>query len=84
MIPRNRDELTMALPHFAPTGPPEFVSDSSGVLAGLRLETSRGDILKGILEGTTFYLRECLDALPETGIEIAEFRAVGGGSRSKL
>jgi len=77
-----RPSTIMALPHWAPTGPPEFVSNSSGVLAGLRLETSRGDILKGILEGTTFYLRECLDALPETGIEIAEFRAVGGGSRS--
>ena len=72
----------IALPHFSPTGPPEFVSDSCGVLAGLRLETSRGDILKGILEGTTFNLRECIDSLPPTGIEIVDFRAVGGGSKS--
>jgi xylulokinase len=33
----------VALPHWSTTGPPEFVSDSSGVLAGLRLETGRGD-----------------------------------------
>jgi sugar (pentulose or hexulose) kinase len=52
------------------------------VVAGLRLETSRGDILKGILEGTTFYLKECIASLPPTGIEIADFRAVGGGSKS--
>jgi xylulokinase len=72
----------MILPHFTTTGPPAFISDSCGVIAGLRLETSRGDILKGILEGTTFYLKECVESLPPTGIEIADFRAVGGGSKS--
>jgi len=72
----------MVLPHFTTTGPPEFISDSCGVIAGLRLETSRGDILKGILEGTTFYLKACVESLSPTGIEIADFRAVGGGSKS--
>ncbi len=72
----------VVLPHFTTTGPPEFISDSCGVVAGLRLETSRGDILKGILEGTTFYLKECVESLPPTGIEITDFRAVGGGSKS--
>lgn len=72
----------LVLPHFAPTGPPEFVSDSSGVLIGLRLETTRGDILKGILEGVVFYLRECLDAAESAGIRVSDFRAVGGGSKS--
>jgi xylulokinase len=72
----------IVLPHFTTTGPPRFVSDSSGVICGLRLETSRGDILKGILEGITFYLKECVDALPGAGIEISDFRAAGGGSKS--
>lgn len=72
----------LVLPHFTTTGPPKFISDSSGVLAGLRLETSRGEILKGILEGTTFYLKECVDDLPEAGIQVVEFRAAGGGSKS--
>jgi xylulokinase len=72
----------MVLPHFARTGPPAFIGDSSGVMVGLRLETSRGEILKGILEGMTFYLKECVESLPATGIEIADFRAVGGGSKS--
>jgi xylulokinase len=72
----------VVLPHFAPTGPPGFISDSAGVIAGVRLETTRGEILKGILEGITFYLRECVDSLPPTGIEIADFRVAGGGSKS--
>jgi xylulokinase len=72
----------VVLPHFATTGPPEFIADSCGVVAGLRLETPRGAVLKGILEGSTFYLRECVESLPPTGIAIAEYRAVGGGSKS--
>ncbi len=70
------------LPHFGQTGPPEFIADSCGVIAGLHLDTSRGDILKGILEGTAFYLRECVESLPATGIRIDDYRAVGGGSKS--
>ena len=72
----------LVVPHFTATGPPAFISDSCGVIAGLKLGTPRGAILKGILEGVTFYLRECLEMLPPTGIEAREFRAVGGGSRS--
>jgi xylulokinase len=80
-IPEGPSSIVV-LPHFTITGPPEFISDSCGVVAGLRLETSRGDILKGVLEGTTFDLKECIESLPPTGIEIVDFRAVGGGSKS--
>ena len=72
----------MSLPHWAPTGPSEFISDSSGVLGGLKLDTERGDLLKGILEGVTFYERACLETLPAAGIPITDLRAVGGGSKS--
>ena len=72
----------VALPHFAPTGPPEFVTDTCGVFAGLHLDTSRGDILKGILEGSAFYFKESVDTLPDIEIEINDFRVVGGGSKS--
>jgi xylulokinase len=72
----------MALPHFMTTGPPEFIADSSGVFAGLKLDTTRGDILKGIIEGSTFYLKESIESLPPAGIAITGFRAVGGGSKS--
>lgn len=72
----------LVLPHFTPTGPPEFIAESRGVLVGLQLDTSRGEILKGILEGTAYYLKECVEALPEIGIQIENFRVAGGGSQS--
>lgn len=72
----------MALPHFTATGPPEFITDSCGVMAGLKLETTRGEILKGLIEAMTFYIRATFESLPEAGITVEGFRAVGGGSNS--
>jgi len=74
----------IVLPHFTTTGPPDFISDSRGVLVGLQLETTRGEILKGILDSTCYYLKEMVDSLPPTGIEITDYRAVGGGSQSDI
>ena len=54
----------MVLPHFTTTGPPNFIANSSGMIAGLHLETNRGEVLKGIIEGIAFYLKEVVDSLP--------------------
>jgi xylulokinase len=72
----------MVLPHFAPAGPPTFDGDSSGVILGLKLETSRGELVKGLLEGMTYYFKEGLDLISQAGLQIHEFRATGGGSKS--
>jgi len=72
----------LVLPHFAQTGPPRFIADSSGVMVGLHLGTTRGEICKAILESPVFYLRELLEPLERNGITISSFRAVGGGSRA--
>jgi xylulokinase len=70
------------LPYFAPTGSPRFIADASGVIVGLRMNTTRGDILKAILESTTFYFVESLDALKGMGVDTSEFIATGGGAKS--
>jgi len=72
----------LVLPHFTVTGPPEFVTDSSGVITGLKLDTSRGDILKGIMESVIFYHKTVVDSVADAGIALRELRAVGGGSKS--
>jgi len=74
----------IVLPGFTMTGPPEFIPDPMGAILGLRMETTRGDILRGILEGAVLYHKELVDALPETGIALSDLRAVGGGSKSDV
>lgn len=74
--------MVTVLPHFVDTGPPDFISDSSGIITGLKLDTNRGGIQKGILEGTTFYMRKCVESISDEDIQINKFRVAGGGSKS--
>ncbi|MDW8070475.1 MAG: FGGY-family carbohydrate kinase, partial [Anaerolineae bacterium] len=74
----------MVLPHFATCGPPTFDANSSGVIMGLKLETTRGQLIKGLLEGITYYFVEALDLIPRDVLQITEFRATGGGAKSDV
>lgn len=72
----------LALPHFDITGAPDFISNSAGVIAGLRTSTARGEILKALIESATYYFVESLDALKKLRIDTSEFIATGGGAQS--
>lgn len=72
----------LVLPYFDMTGPPEYVANASGVIAGLKTNTTRGEILKAIMECETFYFMESLKALKQIGVNVTSLRATGGGSRS--
>ncbi len=74
----------LVLPQFAPMGPPDFEDSPFGSILGMNLETTRGAILKAIVEANTFALNILVEQLPSAGIEIEEFRAAGGGSRNDL
>jgi xylulokinase len=80
-MPEAPTEL-LVLPHFDPPQWPEHVADTSGVIAGLKSGTPRGEILKAILECETFYFVDGMAALEKLGIETREFMATGGGARS--
>jgi len=80
-LPREAGPL-LVLPHFAPMGPPDFVSDSSGIILGLKTYSKRGEILKAIIEANNFAHRITVEKLESVGIPLHALRAVGGGSRS--
>ncbi|MEI8243672.1 MAG: FGGY family carbohydrate kinase, partial [bacterium] len=72
----------LVLPHFDPPPWPERLPEASGVIAGLKSTTTRGEILKAIMEGATFHFVEGVAALRRLGIDTTEFVASGGGARS--
>ena len=72
----------LTLPYFEPTGAPEFVADATGVIAGLRADTTRGEILRSIMEGATFYFVRTIETLRRMNIDTREFVATGGGAKS--
>ena len=72
----------LALPYWTPSGTPYFDLHTPGAVLGLRLSTTRGEILRALLEGVALEMRLNLEILRESGCEIRELRAIGGGAKS--
>jgi xylulokinase len=72
----------MVLPYFTASGTPHFDAHTPGAILGLRLDTTRGDVLRALLEGLAFELRTNLSLLEQAGISVREIRAVGGGAKN--
>ena len=71
------------LPHFTVTGTPWMDADAKGAILGLSLTTTKGDIIKALLDGLTYEMRLNLDCLQQAGVEIDSLRAIGGGAKSR-
>jgi len=71
------------LPYFTPSGTPYFDVSVKGAILGLDLSATRGEIMKALLEGVAFEIKLNLDILKESGYEVNELRAIGGGARSQ-
>lgn len=78
-----RPSPVLALPYLTPSGTPWFDGRTAGALTGLRLGTTRGDILQGLLEGVAYEMRVNLELLATAGLAVAELRATGGGARDR-
>ena len=71
------------LPHFSGSTIPVPDSNSRGVFVGLRNTTTRGDMLRAIIEGLNFQFLEILEGV-ETALKVTpeKFVAVGGGTQN--
>ena len=72
----------LALPYFTPSGTPYFDTRTKGAILGLRLSTTRGQVLRSLLEGVAFEMRLNLEILESAGGAIRELRVIGGGAKS--
>lgn len=72
------------LPYLMGERTPHLDASARGVLFGLTARHTYGDVVRAILEGVTFSLRDCLTILREMGVPADQVRASGGGARSSL
>jgi len=72
----------LTLPHFAVAGTPYMDEHARGGMVGLSLSTTRGDIIKSLIDGLTFEMRLNLEILDRAGVRIDTLRAIGGGAKS--
>ena len=71
------------LPHPEGTGTPELDTKAAAAIYGLRLSTTRGQILRAALEGLAFDMRKNLECLEECGLKVSHIAAAGGGTKSQ-
>lgn len=74
----------LMLPYFAGERTPVMDPDARGVIAGLTLSHTRGDLYRAALEGTAYGVRHNIEALEAAGGDIGRVVAVGGGTQGRL
>ncbi len=73
----------LVLPYFTPSGTPYFDANTPGAILGLRLSTSRNEVLRALVEGVAMEMRLNFEILHESGLDISQLRAIGGGAKSE-
>jgi xylulokinase len=71
----------LALPYFAGERTPISDPHARGVIAGLTLGTTRGELYRALLEATAYGMRHLLQSIAEAGAAGKRYVAVGGGTK---
>lgn len=74
----------LILPHFAGAATPYMDDASKACFLGITLETTKLDIYKALMEGTSYEIKMNFDILQDFTGEISEIRATGGGASSDV
>lgn len=72
------------LPYLSGERTPHADPYARGVFFGLSLKHSRAHIIRAILEGVCYGLRDSLELMGSLGVKAREVRVLGGGARSAL
>jgi xylulokinase len=72
------------LPYLAGERTPHADPDARGAFVGLELRHDRGALVRSVLEGVAFGLRDSLELLRALGVDAATARVSGGGARGRL
>jgi len=70
------------LPYLTGERTPHADPRARGAIVGLTLSHDQRHLLRAVVEGITFGLRDCLDLLRRSGESAAHVRVSGGGARS--
>ncbi len=77
-------EGLLFLPYLQGERTPHADPDARGAFTGLQLRHDRGALVRAVLEGVAFGLRDSLDLLRALGVVVSSARVSGGGARSDL
>jgi D-xylulose kinase len=71
------------IPHCMGSGAPHWNPYDKGIMIGFTLGHEKGCIIRAIMEGTAFEIRENVEIMKEMKTDIRELRITGGATRSQ-
>jgi xylulokinase len=82
-VPEGAEGL-LFLPYLTGERTPHPDPNARGAFVGLTLRHGKGHMVRALLEGVSFGLRDSLELIRGLGVPIEQVRASGGGARSSL
>lgn len=72
------------LPYLMGERTPHLDPDARGVFFGLSAMHTKRDMLRAIMEGVSYSLRDCMEVLKEMGVSVSDMMVCGGGGSSPV
>ena len=82
-VPVGANKL-LYLPYLMGERTPHLDPDARGVFFGLSAIHTRRDMLRAVMEGVTYSLRDCVEVFREMKVSVSDMMACGGGGSSPL
>lgn len=70
------------LPYLMGEQAPIWDADARATFVGISADTTRGDMLRALMEGVAFGIRQNLQVFEEAGWQVADIRVQGGAARN--
>lgn len=72
------------LPYLMGERTPHLDATARGGWIGLTARHTRADLIRAVIEGVSFSLKDCLDTIEGMGLQVDSIRSSGGGARSPI
>lgn len=72
------------MPYLNGERTPHLDPNARGAFVGLSTMHKKRDLLRAVMEGVTYSLRDCVDVIREMNIDVSDMMACGGGGTSPL
>jgi xylulokinase len=82
-VPVGSDGLFF-LPYLAGERTPHMDPDAAGAFLGLNIRHGRPEMIRAVMEGVVFSLRQCLELILDLGLPVNKIVASGGGTNHPL
>ncbi len=70
------------LPYLMGERTPHLDATARGGWIGLTASHTRADLIRAVIEGVSYSLKDCLDIVQSLGVPVSSVRASGGGAKS--